>query len=33
MFSWKTMENQKGIRLVYENWIASPGVGYAWGRY
>jgi len=20
-------------RLIYENQIASPGVGYAWGRY
>jgi len=22
-----------GIRLVYENWIASPRIGYAWRRY
>jgi len=21
------------IRLIYENRIASPGAGYAWGRY
>jgi len=21
------------IRMIYENRIASPGVGYSWGRY